>query len=74
MEKQSSLTFGKLTKNLAYVKIVWNGKVIFDDHYDTDSFYHLLDVQSDYNNKIVYEMNVKIVDFHHCILTIKGEE
>jgi len=35
MSKQiSELTFNELTKDLAYVKVIWNGKVIFDDQLD----------------------------------------
>ena len=90
MKTRSTLTFGELTKNLAYIKVVWNGKVIFDDDIDNceecKSFYSkkLLDqitginglnyIQEKYKDKKVYSMYMSVVEFHHCELYIEGEK
>jgi len=76
MERDSELTFKDLTENLAYTEVKWNGKTIWkDDPYDDgESLDALYDMQSKYNSKIVYEMNIKVVMYHHCILDIKGED
>lgn len=76
MIKQSSLTFKDLTENLAYTEVKWNGKTIWKDNPDDngESLDAMHDMQAKYNNKIVYEMNIKIVMHHHCVLDIKGEE
>lgn len=71
--KDSSITFGELTDHLAYIKIIYNGKIIYDDVTGDETPEHLHEIENKYKNKIIYEMNVKITQFHHCILNIKGE-
>ena len=72
--KDSKLTFGELTENLAYIKIIWNKEIIYDDEIGDETPEHLHEIENKYKDKIVYEMNIKVTQFHHCILTIKGEE
>ena len=74
MKKCSSLTFGDLIDNLNFVKVTWNSKVVYDEIDREETFKNLVEVTQFYKDKIVYEMNIEIVDFHHCILNIKGEE
>ena len=69
----STVTFEELTRNLAFVKIIYNGKTIYDDVVGEETPEHLLQIQKEYANKVVYRMKIKIVHFHHCILNIKGE-
>ena len=69
----SNLTFRYLTKDLLFIKVFWNGKLVYDDTgllplIAMDVFDHI------YGGKIVYRMDVQIVEFHHCILRIKGED
>lgn len=73
MKKYSSLTFGELTENLAYIKIIYNGKVIYDDETGNETFEHLKQIEDGYKNKVIYKMNVIVTHYHHCILKIKGE-
>ena len=73
MNKYSSLTFGELTENLAYVKIIYNGKVIYNDKTGDETLEHLKQIEAEYKNKIIYKMNVIVTQYHHCILKIKGE-
>lgn len=75
----SGLTFVELTENLNYLKVIWNGKVIWsdlDNEIESDSdncLQQLFKMQKEYANKKVYKMTVEVVEFHHCILTIEGE-
>ena len=69
----SELTFRELKENLAFIKIIYNDEVIYDDMTGEETLKHLNEIQDKYNDKIVYEMNIKICQFHHCILDIKGE-
>lgn len=64
----SEFTFKDIAEHLGYEKVTWNGKVIYDE--DRDDLYKF---QRKYNNKIVYEVNIKIIHFHHSILDVKGE-
>lgn len=64
----SEFTFKDIAEHLGYEKVTWNGKVIYDE--DRDDLYEF---QRKYNNKIVYEINIKIIHFHHSILDVKGE-
>ena len=93
MKSNSSLTFNDLTKDLAFVKVYWNGYMIYSDTYDIcfdddEELYRcygkefvethfgkggLSYLQEHYGNKIVYQMNITIVENHHCILSITGE-
>ena len=75
MRRCSELTFDELTANLAFVKVIYNGKVIYDDTTDEgETPYSLYSMRVLYGKKIVYSMKVDVVDFHHCVLTIKGEK
>ena len=67
----SEFTFKDIAEHLGYEKVTWNGKVIYDE--DRDDFDALYEFQQEYNNKIVYEINIKITYFHHSILDVKGE-
>lgn len=71
--KQSELTFGELTENLAWIKIIYNGEVIYDDYDGEETVESVRRIEEAYKDKIVYRMDVRIVDWHHCILTIRGE-
>ncbi len=80
MKNNSELTFAELTENLAYLKVIWNGKVIWsdlDDEIETDSdncLQQLFRMQKEYADKKVYKMTIDVIHFHHCILTIEGEK
>lgn len=75
MRRCSEVTFDELTANLAFVKVVYNGKTIYDDTTDEgETPYSLYSMRVLYGKKIVCSMKVDIVDFHHCVLTIKGEK
>ena len=71
--KQSELTFGELTENLAWIKIIYNGEVIYNDYDREETVESVRGIEEAYKDKIVYRMDVRIVDWHHCILTIRGE-
>lgn len=72
--KESSVTFKEATEGLAYVKVLWNGKKVFDDYYDCASLEDLRNFENKYNEKIVYSMYVEVVDFHHYIIEVEGED
>ena len=71
--KQSELTFGELTENLAWIKIIYNGEVIYDDYDGEETVESARKIEETYANKIVYRMDVRIIGWHHCVLTIRGE-
>lgn len=73
MKKYSELTFNQLAKDLGFIKVVWNGKVIFDDTADIP-LVDLNTLYKEYGNRYVYDMKLKVVEGHHCELKIKGEE
>lgn len=73
MKNYSSLTFAELTKDLAFIKIKYNGEVIYDDLVGQETIDHLKEIQTAYANKKIYTMKIKVVQGHHCILNIKGE-
>lgn len=70
----TELTFGELTENLGYVKVYWNDKLVYDDEEGDRTFEEFENFKKDYDNKFVYEMSIKIVQWHHCILKVRGEE
>lgn len=70
---ESSLTLEDLANELAFTKIIYNGEIIFDDEDGYETSTSLMEMWNKYKNKIVYEMNVRVVHFHHCVLNIKGE-
>lgn len=73
MKNNSELTFNKLTKDLGFVKVWWNGKLIFDDTCDLP-LVDLNTVYEEYGNRYVYSMKIKVVESHHCEVKIKGEK
>ena len=73
-KKQSELTFKGLTENLSYIKVYWNDKLVYDDEEGEITLEELENFKKLYNNKLVYEMDIKIVQWHHCILKVKGEK
>lgn len=73
-KKQSELTFGDLTETLGYVKVYWNNKIVYDDEEGDGTFEEYENFKKHYDNKFVYEINIKIVQWHHCILKVKGEK
>lgn len=70
----SSLTFKEMAEELAYVQVWWNGKKVFDDYNDDVSLEDLHEFEDKYNEKIVYSMYVEVVEFHHCIIEVEGED
>lgn len=70
----TELTFGELTENLGYVKVYWNDKLVYDDEEGDRTFEEYENFKKHYDNKFVYEMSIKIVQWHHCILKVRGEE
>lgn len=72
--KESSVTFKEATEGLAYVQVWWNGKKVFDDYNDDAGLEDLRNFENKYNEKIVYSMYVEVVDFHHCIIEVEGED
>lgn len=71
--KQSELTFKDLTENLAYIKVYWNDKLVYNDEEGEATTEEFHTFQERYNDKIVYEMNIRIVEWHHCVLEVIGE-
>lgn len=71
--KMSSLTFEDVSYGLPYVQVYWNDELVYDDLEGDEEYETYKEFKEKFNNKIVYEMNMKVVQFHHCILYIKGE-
>ena len=70
---KSALTFKEFTENLGYIKVIWNGKVVYDDEFGDGTIEDLENFKLKYDNKIIYSGKFMIEDFHHTILDIKGE-
>lgn len=73
-KNKSELTFKEFAENLGYIKVIWNGKVVYDDEFGDGTLEELENFQLKYNNKIIYSGRFIVEDFHHIILDIKGEE
>ena len=73
-KNKSELTFKEFAENLGYIKVIWNGKVVYDDEFGDATLEELENFQLKYNNKIIYSGRFIVEDFHHIILDIKGEE
>lgn len=73
-KNKSEFTFKEFAENLGYIKVIWNGKVVYDDEFGDSTLEDLAKFQLKYNNKIVYSGKFKVADFHHTILNIKGED
>lgn len=73
-KNKSELTFKEFAENLGYIKVIWNGEVVYDDEFGEGTLEELENFQLKYNNKIIYSGRFIVEDFHHIILDIKGEE
>ena len=76
MPQESNLTFNEITGNLPWIKVVWNGQVVYDDTIDAnratiDDYNY---VQKHLGDKKVYSMKIVVVQYHHCELYVEGEE
>ena len=84
MRIHSEIKFKEIIKNLSFVKIIWNNKVIYDDYSylggdftyneDGETLEHLCEVRAIYGNKYIQNVSIKVVEGHHCILKVKGED
>ena len=72
--KNSKLRFKELTDGLNYIKVMWNGKIVYDDYYGDSSIEDLRNFENKYEDKVVYSMYIEVVEFHHCTLEVEGEE
>lgn len=72
-KNKSELTFKDFAENLGYIKVIWNGKVVYDDEFGEGTLEDLEKFQLKYNNKIIYSGKFEVADFHHVVLDIKGE-
>lgn len=73
-KNKSEFTFKEFAENLGYIKVIWNGKVVYDDEFGDGTLEDLEKFQLKYNNKIIYSGKFEVADFHHFILDIEGEE
>lgn len=73
-KNKSELTFKEFAENLGYIKVIWNGKVVYDDEFGDGTLEELENFKLKYNNKIIYSGIFIVEDFHHIILDIKGEQ
>lgn len=81
----SQITFNDIKDTFAYIKVVWNGDVIFDDDLDSDigtkvsyikthtGLSGIKYIEEKYGNKKIYSLYARVVDFHHFKLYIEGE-
>lgn len=81
----SQITFNDIKDAFAYIKVIWNGDVIFDDDLDSDigtkvSYIKthtgqtgIKYIEENYGNKKIYSLYARVVDFHHFELYIEGE-
>lgn len=71
----SEITFGELAKDLCFSKVIWNGKVVFDDdEIAADPKVSLKKLYERYSHRYVYDMRIHIVAGHHCELEVEGEK
>jgi len=85
----SQITFNDIRNVFAFIKVVWNGQVIFDDDYD-NGFYDLTGIskswlkkhtgidglhyiEEKYGDKKIYSFYAMVVEGHHFELYIEGE-
>ena len=85
----SEITFNDIKDTFAFIKVVWNGKVIFDDGYDNGEYdlYGITKswlkkhtginglhyIEEKYGNKKIYSFYAMVVAGHHFELYIEGE-
>lgn len=73
MSQDSTLKFKDFEYEFGmFTKVTWNGEVIYDDTGDNE-IGNLEKVCEDYGNRIVYDMKVNVVSYHHVELEINGE-
>ena len=82
---RSEVTFNDIKDTFAYIKVVWNGDVIFDDDLDSDigtkvsyikthtGLSGIKYIEEKYGNKKIYSLYARAVEFHHFELYIEGE-
>lgn len=72
MSKDSILKFKDFEYEFGmFTKVIWNGEVIYDEKDALEG--ECKRVDEVYGDRLVYEMNVNVVDFHHVELDIIGE-
>lgn len=70
------MSFEVLTKSIPFSKVIWNGKVVYDEEGNFSSNELELkhyEFMHEYASKNIYEMNMKVVGFN-CILDIIGDK
>jgi hypothetical protein len=72
--RNSRLRFKDLFEDTGYIKVFWNGDLVYDDECVDTSIEDLYAFQNKYDSKIVYSFRATVVQFHHVILYIKGEK
>lgn len=73
MKYISELTFKDVVpKDLGWIKIIWNNKVIYDDELGNETLESTQRIEQLISNKKVYSLKLTVVQFHHCILDIQG--
>ena len=82
---RSEVTFNDIKDAFAYIKVVWNGEVIFDDDLDSDigtkvsyikthtGLSGINYIEEKYGNRKIYSLYARVVEFHHFELYIEGE-
>jgi hypothetical protein len=76
-KRYSELKFKDFSEFKNFVKLTWNGKVVFDDMSDDPllcSKEVCEQVSKKYGEKAVYSMFVQVVSIHHTALVVEGEE
>ena len=70
---KSCITFGELARNMIYVKVIWNGEVVYDDEEGEASIEDLDKFIKRYEGKTVYKGTFEVTGFHHFILSVEGD-
>lgn len=69
MKRKSSLTCKQLIDHLGFIRVYWNGRLVYDDMGDEtpnlDAFYR------DYGDRYVSSMQLFVVEDHHVVLKIE---
>lgn len=69
----SEITFREISKYLDYIKVYWNGELVYDDMAEDFTYDFYSKFRDTYDGKKIYKVNIEIVEFHHCILSVEGE-
>jgi len=67
----SNLSFVDLAGELLFTKVVWDGKVVYDDEWGSDAYDWFIER---YATKKVNEMLIRVHSGHHVELRVKGEK